>query len=118
MEDLLRKHVDSLLKIGAIRPSKSRHRMMAMIVNSRTKIDPVIGREVKRKERMVFNYKSLNENKYNDEYSLPGINTIIKRIGGAKIFSKFDLKSGFHQVAIDEESILWAAFLVPGGLYE
>ncbi|GJW50691.1 Orf y, partial [Tanacetum coccineum] len=52
------------------------------------------------------------------EYSLPGINTIIKRIGGAKIFSKFDLKSGFHQVAMDEESIPWTAFLVPGGLYE
>ncbi|GJW61596.1 Orf y [Tanacetum coccineum] len=31
MEDLFRKHVDSLLKIGAIRPSKSRHRTMAMI---------------------------------------------------------------------------------------
>ncbi|GJR57817.1 ORFIII-like polyprotein [Tanacetum coccineum] len=61
MEDLFRKHVDSLLKIGAIRPSKSRHRMMAMIVNSGT-IDPVTGREVKGKERMVFNYKSLNDN--------------------------------------------------------
>ncbi|GJZ41540.1 Orf y [Tanacetum coccineum] len=44
--------------------------------------------------------------------------TIIKRIEGAQIFSKFDLKSGFHQVAMDEESILWTAFLVPGGLYE
>ncbi|GJX58506.1 Orf y [Tanacetum coccineum] len=92
MEDLFRKHVDSLLKIGAIRLSKSRHRTMAMIVNSGTTIDPVIGREVKGKERM--------------------------RIGGAKIFSKFDLKSRFHQVAMDEESIPWTAFLVPGGLYE
>ncbi|GKE12236.1 Orf y, partial [Tanacetum coccineum] len=118
MEDLFRKHVDSLLKIGAIRPSKSRHRTMAMIVNSGTTIDPVTGREVKGKERMVFNYKSLNDNTYKDQYSLPGINTIIKRIGGAKIFSKFDLKSGFHQVAMDEESIPWTAFLVPGGLYE
>ncbi|GJR13837.1 Orf y [Tanacetum coccineum] len=67
---------------------------------------------------MIFNYKSLNDNTYKDQYSLPGINTILKRIGGAKIFSKFDLKSGFHQVAMDEESIPWTAFLVPGGLYE
>ncbi|GJW64463.1 Orf y [Tanacetum coccineum] len=44
MEDLFRKHVDSLLKIGAIRPSKSRHRTMAMIVNSGTTIDPATGR--------------------------------------------------------------------------
>nr|GEY53694.1 putative polyprotein [Tanacetum cinerariifolium] len=78
MEDSFKKHVDSLLKIGAIRPSKSRHRTMAMIVNSGTTIDPVTGKEVKGKERM----------------------------------------SGFHQVAMDEESIPWTAFLVPGGLYE
>ncbi|GKB65346.1 Orf y [Tanacetum coccineum] len=118
MEDLFKKHVDSLLKIGAIRPSKSRHRTMAMIVNSGTTIDPATGREVKGKESMVFNYKSLNDNTYKDQYSLPGINMIIKRIGGAKIFSKFDLKSGSHQVAMDKESIPWNAFLVPGGLYE
>nr|GEW13192.1 ORFIII-like polyprotein [Tanacetum cinerariifolium] len=95
------KHViESLLKIGAIRPSKSRHRTMAKIINSGTTIDPTTGREIKGKERMVFNYKSLNDNTYKDQYSLPGINTIIKRVRGAKIFSKFDLKSGFHQVAM------------------
>nr|GFB87707.1 putative polyprotein [Tanacetum cinerariifolium] len=91
---------------------------MAMIVNSGTTIDHITRKKVKGKERMVFNYKSLNDNTYKDQYSLPGINTIIKRIGGAKIFSKFDLKSGFHQVAMNEESIPWTAFLVLGGLYE
>nr|GEY11328.1 reverse transcriptase domain, reverse transcriptase zinc-binding domain protein [Tanacetum cinerariifolium] len=39
MEDSFKKHVDSLLEIGAIRPSKSRHITMAMIVNSGTTID-------------------------------------------------------------------------------
>nr|GEU77534.1 retrotransposon protein, putative, Ty3-gypsy subclass [Tanacetum cinerariifolium] len=118
MEDSFKKHVDSLLKIDAIRPSKSRHRTMAMIINSGTTIDPVTGKEIKGKERMFFNYKSLNDNTYKDQYSLPGINMIIKRVGGVKVFSKFDLKSRFHQVAMDEESIPWNAFLVPGGLYE
>ncbi|GKA00615.1 Orf y, partial [Tanacetum coccineum] len=118
MEDSFKKHVDSLLKIGAIRPSKSRHRTMAMIVNSGTTIDPATEREIKGIEKMVFNYKSLNDNTYKDQYSLPGINTIIKRVGGAKIFSKFNLKSGFHQVAMDEESIPWIVFVVLGGLYE
>ncbi|GJY71947.1 ORFIII-like polyprotein [Tanacetum coccineum] len=67
---------------------------------------------------MVFNYRSLNDNTYKDQYSLPGINTIIQKVGNAKVFSKFDLKSGFHQVAMEEESIPWTAFLAPGGLYE
>nr|GEU57252.1 putative polyprotein [Tanacetum cinerariifolium] len=118
MEYSFIKHVDSLFKIGSIRPSKSRHRTTAMIINSGITIDPVTGKEIKEKERMVFNYKSLNDNTYKDQYSLSGISTIIKRVGGAKIFSKFNLKLGFHQVAIDEESIPWTAFLVPGGLYE
>ena len=77
--DSFKKHVDALLKIVAIRPSKSRHRTMAMIVNSGTSIDPMRGAEIKGKERMVFNYKTLNDNTYKDQYSLPGINTILKR---------------------------------------
>lgn len=96
---------DALLKLGVIRPSKSRHRTMAMIVYSGSAIDPATGKEIKRKERMVFNYRTLNDNTYKDQYSLPGINTIIQKIGNANIFSKFDLKSGFHQVAMAEESI-------------
>ncbi|GJT85730.1 Orf y [Tanacetum coccineum] len=71
IEDSFKKHVDSLLKSGAIRPSKSRHKTMAMVVNSGKTIDPTTGREIKGKERMVFNYKSLNDNTYKDQYSLP-----------------------------------------------
>ncbi|GJR64434.1 Orf y [Tanacetum coccineum] len=118
MEASFKKHIDSLLKLEVIRPSKSRHRTMAMMVNSGTSIDPATGAEVRGKERMVFNYRSLNDNTYKDQYSLPGINTIIQKVRNAKVFSKFDLKSGFHQVAMEEESIPWTAFLAPGGLYE
>ncbi|GJX86864.1 Orf y [Tanacetum coccineum] len=84
MEASFKKHIDSLLKLGVIRPSKSRYRTMGHV----------------------------------DQYSLPGINTIIQKVRNAKVFSKFDLKSGFHQVAMEEESIPWTAFLAPGGLYE
>ncbi|KAJ1698241.1 hypothetical protein LUZ63_006753 [Rhynchospora breviuscula] len=94
------KHVQALLKIGVIRPSKSRHRTMAMMVNSGTSIDPKTGAEIKR------------------QGALPGINTILKKVGNSRIYSKFDLKSGFHQVAMDPESIEWTAFVVPNGLYE
>ncbi|KAI3817740.1 hypothetical protein L1987_11538 [Smallanthus sonchifolius] len=118
LEASFQKHVDALLKLGVIRPSKSRHRTMAMMVNSGTTVDPATGKEIKGKERMVFNYRTLNDNTYKDQYSLPGINTLIQRIGTAKIYSKFDLKSGFHQVAMAEDSIEWTTFLVPKGLYE
>ncbi|KAJ3685689.1 hypothetical protein LUZ61_014853 [Rhynchospora tenuis] len=118
MKEQFDKHVQALLKIGVIRPSKSRHRTMAMMVNSGTSIDPRTGAEIKGKERMVFNYRTLNDNTHKDQYSLPGINTILKKVGNSRIYSKFDLKSGFHQVAMDPDSIEWTAFVVPNGLYE
>ncbi|AVA17861.1 polyprotein [Birch leaf roll-associated virus] len=118
MKDQFKRHTDQLLKLGVIRPSSSRHRTMAIIVQSGTSIDPKTGKEIRGKERMVLDYRSLNQNTHKDQYSLPGINTIVQRIGNAKVFSKFDLKSGFHQVTMDEESIPWTAFLTPDGLYE
>nr|ATZ69445.1 ORF3 polyprotein [Cacao swollen shoot Togo A virus] len=118
MEKQFSRHVQALLDIGVIRPSKSKHRTTAFIVESGTTIDPVTKKTVHGKERMVFNYKRLNDNTEKDQYSLPGIQTILKRVGNKKIFSKFDLKSGFHQVAMAEESIPWTAFWVPQGLYE
>ncbi len=112
------KHVQALLQLGVIRESKSQHRTMAMIVNSGTMLDPKTGKEVKEKERMVYNYRILNDNTHKDQYSLPGINSILKQIGNNKIYSKFDLKSGFHQVAMDPVSVEWIAFLANNKLYE
>nr|UYZ57208.1 polyprotein [Banana streak IM virus] len=118
MKESMKRHVDKLLELKVIRPSESKHRTTAIIVQSGTEIDPLTGKEKRGKERLVFNYKRLNDNTEKDQYSLPGINTIISRIGNSKIYSKFDLKSGFHQVAMDPESIPWTAFWAIDGLYE
>jgi len=67
---------------------------------------------------MVFNYKRLNDNTHKDQYTLPGIDYLLLKIKDKKIFSKFDLKSGFHQVAMSPESIPWTAFTSPEGHYE
>nr|WET17319.1 polyprotein [Banana streak Musa itinerans virus] len=118
MKESMKRHVDKLLELKVIRPSTSKHRTTAIIVQSGTEVDPLTGKEKRGKERLVFNYKRLNDNTEKDQYSLPGINTIISRIGKSKIYSKFDLKSGFHQVAMDQESIPWTAFWAIDGLYE
>lgn len=118
MKETMARHIKKLLEMKVIRPSTSRHRTTAIMVESGTEVDPVTGQEKRGKERLVFNYKRLNDNTEKDQYSLPGINTIIARIGHSKIYSKFDLKSGFHQVAMEEESIPWTAFWAIDGLYE
>nr|QVX19934.1 ORF3 polyprotein [Spiraea yellow leafspot virus] len=112
------RHIDALLQIGVIRPSKSRHRTAAFITYSGTSVDPVTKKETRGKERLVFDYRALNANTHKDQYTLPGINSIVSAIGNAKIFSKFDLKAGFHQVLMDEQSIPWTAFITPVGFYE
>jgi hypothetical protein len=91
MKEQFDKHIKALLEIGVIRPSTSKHRTMTFIVNSGTSIDPKTGKEVKGKEMMVLNYRTLNDNTHKDQYSLPGINTILKKVSNSKIFSKFDL---------------------------
>nr|AJW68048.1 ORF3 [Sugarcane bacilliform virus] len=117
-KEAMRKHIDALLARKVIRPSKSPHRTNAFIVESGTSIDPITKKEVRGKPRLVFNYKRLNDNTWPDQYSLPGINSLLKNVARAKIFSKFDLKSGFHQVAMDPESIPWTAFTAYNELYE
>jgi len=62
------------------------------------------------KTRMVYNYKRLNDNTQLDGYTILSKDVLINRIQKAKWFSKFDLKSGFHQVKMDPESIKWTAF--------
>lgn len=106
-----------MLDIRVIMKSSSQHRMKAIMVNYGTIVDPKANRESKGKPRMVLDNRMLKENTNKYPYSLSGINTILKKVGQSNVYSKFDLKSGFHQVVMTEESILWTTFFVPGRLY-
>ena len=108
--------ITNLLKKGLIQESSSPHRTPAMVVSSGTEV--VNGEERRGKKRLVYNYKRLNDNIRGDAYPLPGIDALIIRVAGKSIFSKFDCKSGFHQIAMNEESIPWTAFACSKGLYE
>ena len=54
----------------------------------------------------------------NDSYPLSNINNILHNLGKGKIFSCFDLKKGFHQISLTEDSKALTAFVTPEGLYE
>ena len=104
-------HIEELLKLGAIRESRSPHRSTAFIVKNNIEI----GRG---KSRMVINYRRLNDNTIDDAYNISNKQEWINRIQGSKYFSKFDLKAGFWQVKMAEESIPWTAFTCPQGHYK
>ena len=67
---------------------------------------------------LVINYKPLNKVLDDNTYVIPHKSSLVNRIAGAQIFSKFDLKSGFWQVAVKEEDKFKTAFSVPVGHYE
>ena len=52
--------------------------------------------------RMVVDYRGLNAVTIKNKYPLPMINDLFYRLQGAKVFSKIDLRSGYHQLKIRE----------------
>jgi hypothetical protein len=53
-----------------------------------------------------------------NKYPLPRINDLFNQVGGAKIFSKLDLRSDYHQVRIKDEDIRKTTFRTRYGHYE
>ena len=62
--------------------------------------------------RFCIDLRKLNEQIIKDAYSLPWINETLDSLQGSQWFSPLDLKSGYWQVKMDEESKLLTAFTV------
>jgi hypothetical protein len=67
-------------------------------------------------KRVVQDFRSLNSNTYVDKYSMKDIQECISEIGraGSTIFTTLDLTSGFWQMALDQKSLPYTTFTVPG----
>ena len=68
--------------------------------------------------RMVVDYRGLNEVTIKNKYPLLMINDLFDQLQGAKVFSKIDLRSGYHQLKIREQDIPKTAFTIRYGMYE
>jgi hypothetical protein len=69
-------------------------------------------------QRMCVDYCSLNEVTIKNKYPLPRIEDLFDQMKGASVFSKIDLRSGYHQLRIQESDIPKIAFHTRYGLYE
>ena len=67
---------------------------------------------------MVVDYRALDEVTIKNKYPLPMINDLFDQLQGAKVFSKIDLRSGYHQLKVREQDIPKTAFTTRYGLYE
>src|SRR5207237_9894001 len=60
----------------------------------------------------------LNEVTVKNKYPFADINILFDQLSGAKVFSKIDLRPGYHQIKIREEDVPKTAFSTRYGLYE
>jgi hypothetical protein len=68
--------------------------------------------EKKDKElRLCVDYHPLNEVTIKNRYPLPRINILFDQLAGAQVFSKIDLRSGYHQIKIRAEDIPKTTFM-------
>jgi hypothetical protein len=67
---------------------------------------------------MCVDYQSLNDVTVKNKYPLPRIEDLFDQIKGARVFSKIDLRSGYHQMKIRPSDILNTTFSTRFGLYE
>jgi hypothetical protein len=76
---------------------------------------------VKKKDgslRMCVDYRPLNAVTIKNKYLLPRIDVLFDPLAGAKVFSKIDLRSGYHQIKIRASDVPKTAFSTRYGLYE
>ncbi|GJW62370.1 putative reverse transcriptase domain-containing protein [Tanacetum coccineum] len=76
---------------------------------------------VKKKDgyfRMCINYRELNKLTMKNRYPLPRIDDLFDQLQGSRVYSKIDLRFGYHQLRVREEDIPKTAFRTRYGHYE
>ncbi|GJV50569.1 putative reverse transcriptase domain-containing protein [Tanacetum coccineum] len=76
---------------------------------------------VKKKDgsfRMCIDYRELNKLTVKNRYPLPRIDDLFDQLQGSRVYSKIDLRSGYHQLRVREEDIPKTAFRTRYGHYE
>ena len=68
--------------------------------------------------RLCVDYRQLNKMIVKNKYLLPRIDELFDQLKGASVFSKIDLRFGYHQLRIKEMDVHKTAFKTRYGHYE
>ena len=121
--DWVRQEIETLEKSGVIERSLSRWASPVIVVPKKSAPDEPPRR------RLCIDYRKVNalqpEVKRTDKgtgclslYPLPKIDEMFSKLGGARIFSTIDLRSGYYHIGLTRESRAKSAFVVPMGKWQ
>jgi hypothetical protein len=103
----LKKQLKEFLDKGFIRPSTSPWGCPALFVKKKDE-----------SLRLCIDYRPLNAVTTKNKYPLPRIDVLFDQLVGAKVFSKIDIRSYYHQIKTRASDIPKTAFSTRYGLYE
>ena len=106
MQDL-RVQLQELLDKGFIRPSTSPWGAPVLFANKKDKT-----------LRLCIDYRQLNRVTIKNRYLLPRIDNLFDQLRGAQVYSKIDLRTGYHQLRVRDTYITKTTFRTRHGHFE